>query len=79
LWFLVQVGQGSSVINGKEPLYEGHQVHKGRKELDFTSFSFVTVVSCPGTARQGRCVFEKSCPLKIGRAWVARWERGLAA
>jgi hypothetical protein len=30
----------------------------------------VTVVSFPGTDLPGRCVFEKSCPVKNGRAVI---------
>jgi hypothetical protein len=32
-----------------------------------TVFSFVPVVSFPGTARQGRCVVRKESPVNSGR------------
>ncbi|OGO77490.1 MAG: hypothetical protein A3K41_03145 [Chloroflexi bacterium RIFOXYD12_FULL_57_15] len=28
-------------LSGKEPKHKGHEVHKGKKSLDFTGFSFV--------------------------------------
>ena len=32
-------------LSGKEPKHKGHEVHKGKKSLDFTGFSFVAFVT----------------------------------
>ena len=39
-------------LSGKEPKHKGHEVHKGKKSLDFTGFSFVAFVTfgAPGQA-----------------------------